>query len=58
MEPLAVLEPSSSGNTNTSDTKRLILATGTSTSSLKILVRVGLDMSLNHSLGRVELQTA
>ena len=58
LEPLAVLEPSSTGNTNTSDTKRLILATGTSTSSLKILVRVGLDMSLNHSLGRVELQTA
>ena len=58
LEPLAVLEPSSSGNTNTSDTKRLILATGTSTSSLKVLVRVGLDMSLYHFLGRVELQTA
>ena len=58
LEPLAVLEPSSSGNTNTSDTKRLILATGTSTSSLKVLVRVGLDMSRNHSLGRVELETA
>jgi len=46
-EPLAALENTSSGNTNTTNTKRIILAAGTDTDNLKILIRVGLLNSVD-----------
>lgn len=52
-QPLAALQSTSSGNTNNTDTKRIVLVPGTSTSSLVVLVRVGLDMSNNSSLGHI-----
>ena len=57
LEPLAALEAPGVGNT-TSDTKRISLVPGTPTSNLTILVRFGLDMSKNHSLGHIELECA
>ena len=59
---LAVLENSSSGNTETSpssgstQTKRIVLATGTSTNNLKIYLRVGFHMSVDISMGYITLK--
>lgn len=55
-EPLSVLENTSSGNTNNSDTKRIVLVPGTSTQNLEVLVRVGLQMGGNYHLGHIQVR--
>tara|TARA_Y100000590_G_scaffold470162_1_gene662451 strand:- start:1574 stop:4984 length:3411 start_codon:yes stop_codon:yes gene_type:complete len=56
LEPLAVLENSSTGNTNTTDTKRIILASGTDTDNLVVLVRLGLKNNVDNSMGYLTLE--
>lgn len=53
---LAVLQNSSSGNTNDTDTKRVVIVAGTSTTNLIVLVRIGLRMNQNMNFGRIELE--
>ena len=55
LEPIPALQNASSGNT-TSSIKRVVLVPGTPTNNLTILVRVGLRMNQNMSIGRIELQ--
>lgn len=64
-EPLAVLQNASSGNTDTTPTsgtgstthvKRVILATGTSTTNLKVFLRVGFHMGSDITMGYITLK--
>lgn len=53
-EPITCLENSSSGNT-TNTTRRCIFPAGTSTTNLKVYVRIGLRMNVDLYFGRVSV---